>query len=529
MRAGASVGAEVQRTRRRKRWAVVAVGLLLSAYGASVWPRVSASNFAGGWAAAVPTPVLIASMRWMPAEAGSLPDRNSPQAAAIPYRQRAWSERFGSQIKTRMYKPESTTRLDRWLFFRAARGETAEVLTEPTAVRGDVYRYVVNAWLRQGRVSGEEERWARSVHQVRAEHAEYALDRWPTYARVQIRRLAEGAPWRVRIGETLSETKTRNWPAGRDRFEDLRPVDLPVYGWWDGNVLIDRHMYTVSGFATGPPPTTFTRTIAGRIFEGDRQADVWWPVAEVSHDIAFKIATRSADASDGLPGGPAPRTTGVTGYEVVDDEHAARMIDWLKRSIRVDFVRGERTWPRWTDEGLPDRMKLSIKPGHAAPADLPAFTFGGNVTVVLRIRRGGGDPDNPKIVEQPVFEFGPAWWALRDDLDHEGRRVLEHAWKGVPLRHDERFAGLRDPLVSGFLPLAQNDVVIGGVVEIRFGTNRLGNEGFRALADLEAERILTHTVRIPIEHGSFQTAPAFRYDGVRLEVSRPNAAKGGPE
>lgn len=518
----------MQRTRRRKRWAVVAVGLLLGAYGASVWPRVKSNNFAAGWVAAVPTPVLMMSMRWMSAESGSLPDRNSVQAA-IPYAQWPVSERFGNQIKWRMYKPESTTRLDRWLFFRAARGETPEVLTDPTAVRGDVYRYVVNAWLRQGRMSGEEERWARSVHQLRAEHAEYALDRWPTYARVQIRRLVDGGRWRVRIGETLFETKEKEWPAWQDRFLNLHPVDLPPGGWWDGNVMIDRHMYTVSALRAGPPPTTFTRTIYGRIFEGDERAGVWWPIAVVEQEVEFKIATRSEDASAGSPVGKAARTISVSGFEIVGDEQAARMIAWLERSIQVDFSRGARIWPHGTEGGIPDQIRLSIKPGQNAPNDLPAFTFGGNLTVLLRVRRGGGDPQNPVIIEQPVFECAPAWWALRDELDREGKRVLKHAWMGVPLRPDGPFRGRSDPFMVGFLPLAQNDEVVGGVLEIRFGATALGNEGFRALADLEAARILTHTVRIPIGHQPFQASPVFRSDEVRQDMRVPAAGAGGVE
>jgi hypothetical protein len=505
----------MQRTRRRKGWAVVAVGLLLGAYGASVWPRVSAYNYAAGWVAAIPTPVLIVSMRWMPMEAGSLPDRNSSQAAAIPFRQRPWSERFGNQIKTRMYKSESTTRLDRWLFLRAARGEAPEVLTDPTAVRGDVYRYVVNAWLRQGRMSGEEERWARSVHQVRAEHAEYALDGLPTYARVQIRRLVEGSLWRVRLGEQLFKTKWREWPAGRDHFLDLQHVDSPSYVWWDGNVIIDRHLYRNSGLRAGPPPTTFTRTIHGRIFEGDSYADVWWPVAAVSHPVEFKIAKRASVGSGGLPGGAGPRVESITGFEVMDDDQAGPVLAWLERSIEIRFhVDGSMWFNRGTE--VPNDLILFLRYGTRVPEDLSAFTFGGNARVMLKVQRGGGDPDNPRIDTVSAFECDPAWWALRDEVDSEGKRVLEHGGRRVRIKPTAPFHRRGGVIPGGLESLAQNDEVIGAWLEIRFGTDVGGNEGFRALSDLQATRLLAHPVRIPIEHGPFQNAPALRSEGVRL-------------
>ncbi len=517
----------MQRTRRRKRWAVVALGLLLGAYGASVWPRVKSNNFAAGWVAAIPTPVLMMSMRWMPAEAGSLPDRNSVQAA-IPYAQWPLSERFGNQIKARMYKPESTTRLDRWLFFRAARGETPDVLTDPTAVRGDVYRYVVNAWLRQGRMSGEQERWARSVNQVRAEHAEYALDGLPTYARVQIRRLVEGGPWRVRLGEHNFETKLRAWPAGRDLFFDLRPLGLPVNGWWDGNVMIDRHMFRGNGLRAGPSPTTFARTISGRIFEGDAYADVWWPVADVLHGVEFKIARRAPAGPGGLPGGAGPRVESITGFDVMDDDQAGPVLDWLSRSINSRFLIDGDMW-RGHGMQVPNEFVVFIGDGGRAPATLPVFTFGGNASVMLEVRRGGGDPDNPRIDTVRAFECDPAWWALRDDVDSQGKRILDHGWLRVGMKPTIPFRRYGGEIPVGSESLAQNDEVIGAWLEIRFGTDLGGNEGFRGLSDLQAARFLTHPVRIRIGHGPFQNAPVLRSEGVRLPFDRTKWPVSGTE
>lgn len=496
----------------------VALGLWVGAHGASVWPRVRANNFATGWVAAVPTPVLIVSMRWVPADAGSLPDRSGSPAVAIPFRQRPWSERFTNEIKSRMYEPESTTRLDRWLFLRAAYRESAEVVTDPTGVRGDAYRYVVNAWLRQGRMSAEEERWARSVHQVRAEHPEYALDGFPTYARVQIRRLAEGGLWRVRLGEQLFEAKERKWPAGRDRFFDLRPVGLAVNGWWDGNVLVDRHMYTDSGWHD-ILQTTFLRTINGRIFEGDSYADVWWPVTAVSHDIKFKRAQQTPP----WPGWPqvteGSRIETITGFEVMDDDQAELALDWLARSIDVWFYTGGDMW-HGRGMQVPDELVLFIGDGGRAPAKLPAFTFGGNASVMFKVRRGGGDPEEPRIDTVRAFECDPAWWALRDDMDSEGKRIFEHRWLRVKMKPTAPFQRRAGIIPGGSESLAQNDEVIGAWLEIRFGTELGGNEGFRALSDLQGTQFLTHTVRIPVGHGLFQNSPALRSESVRLPFDR---------
>lgn len=507
----------MRRTRRRRWGVVLGLGLMAGAYGAGVWPRVSAYNFSAGWVGAVPTPALILSMPWLPEEPGSLLDRNSTPGMSIPYRQRPWGERFAHQITTRLYKPESTSRLDRWLFFRSARAESAAVLTEATAVRGDVYRYVVNAWVRQGRVSLEEEHWARRVHQISAEHTEYALDGMPTYARVRVRRLVQEGPWRVRIGETLFETKERPWPEGRDRFVDLRPVGLEVSGWWDGNVMIDRYMYLSSGYL-GANPTTFTRTITGRIFEGDSYANVWWPVAKIAHEVEFTIARATRAGPDGPPGGVGPRVESITGFEVVADDQALPLMEWLESAIDVRLSIDGDLWSS-RSSGLPTEMVLFIGESGRAPKELPAFTFGGNLSVVLEVRRGGGDPENPRIETVTVFECDPAWWALRDKTDDQGKRVFEHDWLRVGIRPTTWFRPRGGVIPGSDDGLAKNDEVIGAWLEVRFGTNRAGNEGFRPLADLEAVRFLTHTVRIPIEPGHFQYAADLRSDSVRMPLN----------
>jgi hypothetical protein len=47
--------------------------------------------------------------------------------------------------------------------------------------------------------------------------------------------------------------------------------------------------------------------------------------------------------------------------------------------------------------------------------------------------------------------------------------------------------------------VALNDKLVGAFIEIRFGMEVLGDDGYRAIADLEAERFLAQTVRIPID------------------------------
>ena len=85
---------------------------------------------------AAPTARLIAAMAKLSAEPGSLTERDDD---SVPDEDR-WQERVAREIKIRLYDEQTTTRLDRWLFMRAAKRESAAVLTDPTAARGDVYR-----------------------------------------------------------------------------------------------------------------------------------------------------------------------------------------------------------------------------------------------------------------------------------------------------------------------------------------------------------------------------------------------------
>lgn len=476
---------------------------------------------------AAPTPRLIAAMAKLSAEPGSLAERDGEREALSDADR--WQERVSREIKIRLYDEQTTTRLDRWLFMRAARRESAAVLTDPTAARGNVYRYVLNAWLRQGRLSFEDERWVRSVHQVRTEQAGYAIDHYPTYARVQIRRLAEGGRWRVRLGERLFESRGRAWPEGRDGFVDLRPVGLAVNGWWDGNVLVDRHMYTGNGIWGGTPaPISFTRTISGRIFEGDQHADVWWPVARVSYDIEFRIAAAERAAASVPPERARPRIESIGGFEIMDDAEAVPLLDWIARGLEVRLRTQGEPWDVRGD-GLPDEFVLFIGHGGRAPAKLPAFTFGGRAAIVLDVQRGGGDPASPRVDTVTVFESDPAWWALRDEVDAAGKRVFEHGWLRVGMGPTTWFRSRGGVIPGSEEGLAQNDTVLAAWLEVRFGTDVMGDEGFRALSDLEAERILTHPVRIPIGHGPFQNASALRSDGVRLPDDRAKWPGAGAE
>lgn len=420
-------------------WVVVGVLVIVASYPVGVWPRVSASS--SGWAGVVPTPVLIGTIRWMPAEEGSLPDRNSGPAAAIPSRQRPWAERFADQIKARLYKPESTTRLDRWLFFRAARAESAEVLTDPTAVRGDLYRYVINAWLRQGRMSWEEERWARGVVGVVWEGPRALPQMSPVHVRItSVRRLVNDRPVRLRIGDR----------AYRVRGERIEPVGLRAGERWDGQVKIADFVRWPNFISTAPSENV---RFHGVVFEGDEVLDAWWPVGEFERTVPVLI-----DAD--------PVRT------VSDDREIAAWLGSLRAVLRwEDGPESLGLGPVGVEVRFPD----------GSEAGLAGFTFGG--VVALEVLWSGR-----KEYEQLAWA-GAAWWALRDGVGEHGWRRIEGRGQWVPfeggmlVRRDVAGPGDGEKLESARLVILQSEEV---------------GYAFAPYWDLDAERVWVETVRLEL-------------------------------
>ncbi|MEZ6165507.1 MAG: hypothetical protein R3B67_13860 [Phycisphaerales bacterium] len=333
----------MRKTRRSWRLVVVAVVLFLSAYAIGIRGRYNNQQFRRlGWPVLVPTPVLILTMPLMPDDAGSRPDRNQA-GTSIPYLQRPLFERLSHQIKSRLYKSEETSWFDHWLFMQLARRESSQGLTDPSAVRGEMFRYVFNAWDRQGRLSQDDEEWARSVYQLEIRHRPYAVENMPAYAHFRVRRLLDRGRWRIRIFQTLLEPDRRsmNWDQS-GRFYPLKPVENTSGTRWDGAVPIWVMQYLNNGFA--PPPTQLDYSFEGMLFEGDQYSDIWWPVAKVKDELTYGIAkiTREgqlqetrAERNDWLIG--ERWIDSYTGLEVIDDPE--RYVDWLGLYVRANISR----------------------------------------------------------------------------------------------------------------------------------------------------------------------------------------------
>ena len=421
---------------------------------------------------------LIGEIEEISASSGSKPDRNRP----VELRSRP--EQVANELKRRYYSSDQVTKADEEAFIRVARKEPASVLTDPTSVRGNLYRYVLNAMLEQDRLSYEDERWVRSVHQLSVQHRESWFKNESAYAEVEVRRLARSGEWKIRINQRVFVPHGR---MGEDYFRKLRPEGLAVNGWWDGLIEVHTPMgWNNSLHWDGEPPTTFARTIKGMIYEGDPYADIWWPVAKVEHPIEFKIASWSLTDNDKGFDNPDARFESVDGSQVIEDQQ--EYVDWLERNMEV---RMERKGTSFWIEGMPDSFCLTLKEGAQKSVKLPAFTFGGRASLFVVI--GTPNSEGEMIEARPIMlrECDGVWWALRDEPDMYGGRKIEHKWHLAPWtkRHGYSF----EPQLN------DNQKIVRGYVEIRMGSNIFGHQDMRAVADPAQQRLLTETVRLPVD------------------------------
>lgn len=482
----------MRKTKRSKKWIAFALLLYICSYTAGVWPRVSQYNYSNGILGAVPTPVLILAIPLLPEESGTKVDRNTT-ATAIPYPQRPMYERIAHQLKIRLYKADDTSKLDHWLFMQVARRQTPAALMEKRSIRGDMYIYVFEAWQRQYRLTETDQHWASAVHELEINHTEYGLPQWFSYANVRVRKLLTSQDWRVQINKILYEPKMLGDWQTWDGFYDLKPIGITYNGRWDYNHRIYDELMTTSGFGFGTAPTTFDRAIQGRLYEGDRHADIWWPVAHINRTAQFKTAKLTMTGPDTPP--PHNRLiTAIEGFKIADDQQA--FTDWIAKNIRVEFESENETERIFQQEpkAFPDFIKLWVDQDKLKSTRLSAFTFGGDIKVVLEVVPGGryDGPQPARRIE--VMEAESTWWALRDKLDKDGIRIFEGRGQRVPLNLPDQV---------WFMNLNKNDTVAKAYIEIRFGSNVLGEDGYRALADLDATQFITQTVQIPIRSNEY--------------------------
>lgn len=452
------------RVRRHKRLALLAAVMLVGAYAVSIRDRYANQQFQRlGWPVLVPTPVLIATIPLMPDGPGSVPDRNSG-TSSIPIRQYPLVERFSHQIMVRLYEAEDTSRLDRWALRWLARRESWDVLTDESSVRGEVYTYVYRAWARQRRLGGDEERWARSVYWMDMESPDELPQMSPVYVRVnEFRRLLDEGHWRVQIGKTLFKTRRRS-PDWKRRLEYVSGENA----YRDGYVRIAdfvRWPNMMSSLSFEDLP------VRGRIYEGEPDVGLWWPVGVVEDSARVTIVRSQGDAGHGSFGA-------IDGVELVEDDET---IAWIGSALAMNFV-WERRFPVIGD--LPIGIRVSVREGRHSES-VPGFTFGG--TTYIEYQQEGGDQSWMQL------EVDPAWWALRDETDQRGERVLtgRHQAIGfsnqsVSMLNDGASYDEHNPIVAAWFVIMPSDNVVGG-----------GN--YAPMWDLDGERVYAQPIRIPLE------------------------------
>lgn len=441
----------MRKTRRSRRLLAVAVLLLIGAYASAVWPRVSANNFANGWMGAVPTPALILLLPVLDDEPGSY---TRPQGT--PFAQRPLAAQISAHLTRRLYQEDETSWFEHWLFYRVAKRTHASVLTDRSTQRGHVLAYVYGTWSRQGRLWAGEEAWARSVYHLEMELPEWLPQMSPVHGRVIVfRRLLEDRACRVRIHKRLYEV----------RDNTLRPVGLRYRERWDGTVRVQDSLRW-SNFVGSMENVQVA--IRGTIFEGDRTADIWWPVGGLREARQIGIVN------------PAPTSTHATigamdAYRLVEDTDAMRA--WLESHIEIEFewvmdrVGNRIGWPRGVEFSMPQGDEpVKLEEG---------FTFGGSIYLMAQIE--GHE------YEEVIATLDPTWWALRV-RDGFVEFVGHRQWVGIEQEPDgsglEYLATLADTRVeSMWIEIHPNDAVVGG-------------GSYAPLWDPDVERVLPTIVRL---------------------------------
>jgi len=360
------------------------LGWLLVAFGLPAEGVDSGPSDEPLWVERVPTAVLVLMMGRLSDEPDSVVDRTQQPQARVPYAERSLEEQIAWQIMVRLYRRDRTGWLDHWLFMWRARREPASVLTDPTSVRGKVYQYVIRAWAEQGRLSFEDERWARSVVDVEWEGPVALPQMAPVSVRItSFRRLLADRPVRLRVHDGLYQVT----PGLNHEFR-IEPVDRRPGERWDGQVKIADFVRWPN--FVSPSPSEDVR-FHGVVFEGDEVAGAWWPVGEFKKSVPVRIG-----AHDGVE-------------FVRDDAAIAAWVNSLRGELKWDRGPGmARAWPVGME------IKFPRGPGDGWP---PGFTFGGGV--YLELLWSG------RTEYELLADGGPSWWGLRDGRDQHGNRIIE--------------------------------------------------------------------------------------------------------
>lgn len=477
------------RRSRKKKWTIGFASLLLLAWvPAHGWARYREV----GWPGLIPTTPLVMSTMFIPDEPGSvsmLHTKPSPtgQARFSPI------ARLQKEIISRLKDTTASGSLDIRLLFMIARREPDSVLTDPTSLRGTIYRTVISEWYQDDRLTLEQEHWANGVNhfEISCDHA-IVWNSEDAFADLRLRRLLHRTTIRVFVGQEMYEY----FYGAKDKgFADPRRVSSNRVRWGvNGKVLIPCYQHT-------KPKADGLVDVAVRleVFGGDRMSDVWTPIANEMETLTVRLAQieRSSQPVDiPLPtisaNQPLKPVVSIEKIDVIDDPD--RYTAWLAEACRVSL--------QWNEgdpvSAMPDRFSLYFDSDYMDKNPIEAFTFGGTPTLVVHY--GKLDPERVPRAWDVLHTGSAAWWSIRDKKTEYGSRLVEHDGNSIGFllhnfqsRWAKRFTGAD---------------VTGAEIIINFGGPPRSVGDYGAMSDPELKKLLTYPVRIPITGHAFRRIQA---------------------
>ncbi|MCC5824003.1 MAG: hypothetical protein LAT64_13035 [Phycisphaerales bacterium] len=455
---------ETRRTRRRWKWAVV--GLLsclisLHIFGA----RLGA--YQRGWVAAVPDPILVASVAWMPAAPGSRVQGHSSAAPDFHFI-------ISEELIRRSPNLGPTTR---WLLIRIGRLSSHETITDRTTMKGFVLWRTISTLYERERLTDRQARWARSV----AWATIITRDDWPMDATPHgylLTRTLIGPRYRVRLHRTPGVYEpVSGWygyPETPDRISNLshpdqihdwfasdllRPVKDDHWPGWNDNVV----PLAIDLFGGHAPERSVIV-----IFETSNPHDPWF-------DPNYEFATITV-----------PVTIHQNPHAMPEIRTEPEVGTLLESSLKA------RLEPRPVRfEGGDWRPVIYLI--WDGPPQSERITFGGQTSVLLK--RSGG--------EERILMSGQGCWFRTEPST---QRVIP---RGQHLGPDSAWSGALIKDTSAFLPEPRP----GDRIFVRFEQEE--NLRHRSVfADLDSDRVFLGQIEIPLEGWTLEEINRLRISGV---------------
>jgi hypothetical protein len=464
---------------KKKSWAIILAALLLTSWiPAQGWSRYREV----GWPGLVPTAPLAACTVLIPSE----PDTEwlaRPNYTPNGPSRIAPIARLRNEIMDRLQDPDEYGLIEKPVLIWIARRESDAVLTDPTSLRGTLYRTVITRWHRDGRLSVDEERWADGINhfELSCEHP-VVRNGDDAYADVRLRRLLHRHAIGVYVGQEMYQFSFGSRSKG---FSEPRRITSNRSRWG-----VPGKMRIPCRLSSSGLPETWDATVQFEVFRGSLFHEYLTPIAIEEESFRVRVAeVERSDKTIEYPrspiymSSPYKTITGIDGVDVIDDPD--RYVEWLAEACSVLI--------KWNDDDAmsapPDRFSVHFNMDYMDANPIEAFTFGGTPTLVVHY--GELDSEKAPRTWDVLLKGSAAWWSIRDGKTEYGARLVQHNMQQIGFYHDDFesnwIRGLRRPKVTG----AEIIITFGGPPRV------VGDYG--ALSDPELSKLLTAPVRIPIK------------------------------